>query len=107
MAAQRPLALVMALGLVGLISAAVLKAGDAIGTVNQGAGIDIATDAGIGPDGVVDPTTAGDANIKQLAENLYNDHVLAFELTSVLLIVAVAGTVLLTRKWPKAEKATT
>ena len=45
-----------------------------------------------------------DGNIQQLAENLFGDHVLAFELTSVLLIVAVAGTVLMTRKWPKNEE---
>ena len=42
-----------------------------------------------------------DANIQQLASNLYGDHVFAFQLTSVLLVVAVAGTVLLTRKWPR------
>ena len=40
------------------------------------------------------------------AANLYTDHVLAFQLTSVLLIVAVVGTVLLTRKWPKQGAAT-
>ncbi|MEP1123363.1 MAG: NADH-quinone oxidoreductase subunit J [Ilumatobacter sp.] len=90
---QRPLAAVMGVGLVGLIVAAVVKAGDAIGTVNPGAGIDTAT------------AENNDGNIQQLAQNLYNDHVLAFELTSVLLIVAVAGTVLLTRKWPKAGQA--
>ena len=39
-----------------------------------------------------------DANIRQLADNLFSDHVFAFELTSVLLIVAVAGTVVLTRR---------
>ncbi|MEL6892450.1 MAG: NADH-quinone oxidoreductase subunit J [Actinomycetota bacterium] len=86
---QRPLAAIMMLGLVGLISAAVLKAGDAV--LARGDGIDVA--------GAASPD--GDSNIRQLAQNLYNDHVLAFELTSVLLIVAVAGTVLLTRKWPK------
>ncbi|WP_051062359.1 NADH-quinone oxidoreductase subunit J family protein [Ilumatobacter nonamiensis] len=86
---QRPLAAVMAVGLVALITAAVIEAGDAIGTLNPGTGIDTAT--------VEDP----DSNIQQLAQNLYNDHVLAFELTSVLLIVAVVGTVLMTRKWPK------
>jgi NADH-quinone oxidoreductase subunit J len=90
---QRPLAAVMAVGLVGLITAAVVTAGDAIGTTNPGTGIDTAT------------LENGDSNIQQLAQNLYNDHVLAFELTSVLLIVAVAGTVLLTRKWPKAQQA--
>ncbi len=86
---QRPLAAVMGVGLVGLVTAAVVRAGDAV--LAPGTGIDVAGSAN--PD--------GDANIRQLAQNLYNDHVLAFQLTSVLLIVAVAGTVLLTRKWPK------
>ncbi|MFK7919217.1 MAG: NADH-quinone oxidoreductase subunit J [Ilumatobacter sp.] len=95
---QRPLAAIMAVGLVGLITAAVVQAGDAIGTTNVGTGIDVAGQ--VGADGQV---VSGDGNIQQLAQNLYNDHVLAFELTSVLLIVAVAGTVLLTRKWPKAN----
>ena len=89
---QRPLAAVMGVGLVGLIVAAVVQAGDAIGTTNPNpTGIETAT------------LENNDSNIQQLAQNLYNDHVLAFELTSVLLIVAVAGTVLLTRKWPKAD----
>ncbi len=90
---QRPLAAIMGVGLVALITAAVARAGDAIGTTNPGTGIDLATQEN------------NDSNIQQLAQNLYNDHVLAFELTSVLLIVAVAGTVLLTRKWPKQEAA--
>lgn len=97
---QRPLAAIMSLGLVGLITAAVVQAGDAIGTTNPGSGIDIA-----GETAANGQTVSGDGNIQQLAQNLYNDHVLAFELTSVLLIVAVAGTVLLTRKWPKAGQA--
>jgi NADH-quinone oxidoreductase subunit J len=42
-----------------------------------------------------------DANIEQLADSLFTDHVFAFELTSVLLVVAVAGTVLMTRKMRK------
>ena len=40
----------------------------------------------------------GDENIRALARNLFSDHLFAFEFTSILLIVAVAGTVLLTRK---------
>ena len=95
---QRPLAAIMAVGLVAIITAAVVRAGDAV--LARGDGIDVA--------GADNPDS--DANIRQLAQNLYNDHVLAFELTSVLLIVAVAGTVLLTRKWPKTadddERAT-
>ncbi len=86
---QRPLAAVMAVGLVGLLGAAIVRANDAL-VINPGAGIDTATETG-----------NNDANIRQLAANLYGDHVFAFQLTSVLLIVAVAGTVLLTRKWPR------
>jgi NADH-quinone oxidoreductase subunit J len=89
-AIQRPLAGVMAVGLVGLLGAAIVRANDAA-VLSPGTGIDTATDTG-----------NNDANIQQLAANLYGDHVFAFQLTSVLLIVAVAGTVVLTRKWPRA-----
>jgi NADH-quinone oxidoreductase subunit J len=99
--AQRPLAAVMGLGLVALVTAAVLKAGDAIGVAGNGSQIDVAGQPTADGQSVV----GSDGNIQQLAENLYTDHLLAFELTSVLLIVAVAGTVLLTRKWPKAGAA--
>ncbi len=84
---QRPLAAVMAVGLIGLVSAAVVRARDAL-VINPGSGLDVAGE-----------NAGHDANIQQLAANLYSDHVFAFELTSVLLIVAVVGTVLLTRKW--------
>jgi NADH-quinone oxidoreductase subunit J len=99
---QRPLAAVMTVGLVGLITAAVLKAGDAIGTLNPGVGLDVAGELTADGQNLV----PSDGNIQQLARNLYNDHVLALQLTSVLLIVAVVGTVLLTRKWPKQGAAT-
>ena len=88
---QRPLAAVMGVGLIGLVAAAVVRARDAL-VINPGTGLDVAGE-----------NAGHDANIKQLAENLYGDHVFAFELTSVLLIVAVVGTVLLTRKWSKAD----
>ena len=99
---QRPLAAVMTVGLVGMITAAVVKAGDAIGTLNPGLGLAVAGEVSVDGETVV----SNDGNIQQLARNLYNDHVLAFQLTSVLLIVAVVGTVLLTRKWPKQGAAT-
>ena len=86
---QRPMAAIMGVGLVGLVGAAVVRARDA-SSINPGSGIATATDSG-----------NNDANIQQLASNLYGDHVFAFQLTSVLLVVAVAGTVLLTRKWPR------
>jgi NADH-quinone oxidoreductase subunit J len=76
---QRPLALVIGLGLAGLVIASVVRASD---RMSEGPPLD----------------ADGDANIKQLAQNLFGDYVFAFEFTSVLLIVAVAGTVMLTRK---------
>jgi NADH-quinone oxidoreductase subunit J len=89
---QRPLAAVMGVGIVGLLIAAVVAARDA-DPLTAGAGLDVAGE----------PSAAGtpaghDANIQQLADNLFGDNVLAFELMSVLLIVAVAGTVVLTRR---------
>ena len=86
---QRPLAAVMGVGIVGLVGAAIIRARDAL-DINPGTGVANASDTG-----------NNDANIEQLATNLYGDHVFAFQLTSVLLIVAVAGTVLMTRKWPR------
>jgi len=86
---QRPLAYVMGVGLVGLLGAAIVRSRDMV-VLNPGTGIDNADEIG-----------NHDANIQQLASNLYGDHVFAFQLTSVLLVVAVAGTVILTRKWPK------
>ncbi len=86
---QRPLAAVMGVGLLGLLAAAIVRAHDAV-TINAGPGIDVASETG-----------EHDSNIRQLANNLFSDHVFAFELTSALLIVAVLGTVLLTRKWAR------
>ena len=39
-----------------------------------------------------------DANIQQLARSVFGDYVVAFELTSILLVVAVVGTVMLARR---------
>ena len=39
-----------------------------------------------------------DANTVQLAESIFSKYVVAFEVTSVLLVIAGVGTVLLTRK---------
>ena len=43
----------------------------------------------------------GEQNVKALALNLFSDNVFAFEATSVLLVVAVLGTVILARRPPK------
>jgi NADH-quinone oxidoreductase subunit J len=80
---QRPLAAVVGLGIAGLVIAAVVRGRDAL----REAGEPLASD--------------GDQNVQALARNLFEDHVFAFEFTSVLLIVAVTGTVLLTRKVKK------
>ena len=95
---QRPLAAVMSLGLIALVGAAVIRARDAV-VIGPGTGIDVA-----GEVSAVPTQPPHDANVNQLAENLFSDHVFAFELTSVLLIVAVVGTVVMTRKWPKAAE---
>ena len=82
---QRPLAVVVGGGVSALVIAAVLRVRDTLGSDEVAA--------------------AGDTNIRALARNLYSDHVLAFELTSVLLIVAVVGTVVLTRRVRTSEDA--
>jgi NADH-quinone oxidoreductase subunit J len=81
---QRPLAIVVGLGVAGLLIAAIERGRD---TLAEGQPL----------------ASAGDSNIKLLANNLFEDHVFAFEFTSVLLIVAVAGTVVLTRKSHKDD----
>ncbi len=87
----RPLAAVMGLGVVGLLIAAIVSTRDT-SPLRASSGLDI---AGQSNGGVIGDH---DANIRQLAHNLFSDNVFAFELTSVLLIVAVAGTVVMTRR---------
>ncbi len=81
---QRPLAAIVGLGVIGLVVASVVASRDAIGT---GSGLEI-------------PTVTGDndSNIRQIARSVFGDYVVAFEITSVLLVVAVVGTVMLTRR---------
>ena len=86
---QRPLAGIVALGLVGTIGAAIIHSRSAIRTAT-GAGLDISTE-----------TLDTDSNIRQLARDLFSAQIFAFELTSALLVVAVVGTVLLVRKPPR------
>ena len=90
---QRPLAAIVSLGIVGVIGAAIVQAKDGIRT-NSGTGIQLATTTG-----------DHDSNIRQIARDLFSDHVFAFELTSVLLVVAVIGTVLLARRPDKLTSA--
>ena len=89
---QRPLAAIVGVGLFAIIGGAVLHGRNALPV--RGPGLDTAE----GPGG-------HDSNIRQLANDLFGDHVFAFEVTSVLLVIAVVGTVLLARR-PRSSGAT-
>ena len=81
---QRPLALVVGAGVMGIVIAAIVASQDLLG--RRGNGLTATT---------VENT---DANIRQLARQIFSNNVFAFELTSVLLLVAVLGTVLMARR---------
>jgi NADH-quinone oxidoreductase subunit J len=53
-----------------------------------------------GQKSATDPLSGGDANVVILARSLFSDYVFAFEVTSVLLVIAVIGTVILARRPP-------
>ena len=81
---QRPLAVIIGAGISAIVIAAI-----------------VSSRAGLGPSGKgLNETTleSPDANIRQLARVIFSDNVFAFELTSVLLLVAVIGTVVMARK---------
>ena len=89
---QRPVALVIGVALVSLIGVAVLVSHDrTIATVIPS---DAVTEAATDPH---------NGNVRAIARDVFSDHVLAFELTSVLLVIAVIGTVILARKPRKGE----
>ena len=90
LAAQRWIAGLVGVAMLGLLVTAILTGVDAV--YPRGEGI-ASVVAGDNPD----------ANIDQLAHIIFSDYVVAFELTSVLLLVAVVGTVLLARKRKAAK----
>ena len=73
------------MSLLGLLAAAIYTGADSV--LSRGEGI-ASNVAGDNPD----------ANIQQLATSIFSDYVVAFEVTSILLVVAVVGTVLLSRR---------
>jgi NADH-quinone oxidoreductase subunit J len=79
---QRFAAPVIGVALAGLIGAAIIAGRSVLG---EGEAI-----------------SADEDNITELAVSLFRDHVFAFELTSVLLVIAVVGTVLLARRMPRS-----
>ena len=83
--AQRWLAGIAGLGLLGPLVIAVSRGVEMLTTRAEG----LATSA---------EGASGDANIQQLARSVFGDYVVAFELTSILLVVAVVGTVMLARR---------
>lgn len=87
---QRPLALMVGLALIGIVTTAVLRSVDFLG--QKGSGINHVT------------VDAPDSNVRELARSIFSDNVFAFELTSVLLLVAVVGTVLMARRTNGAAK---
>jgi NADH-quinone oxidoreductase subunit J len=74
---QRPMAALAGVSLLGLLVASILR------------GSHVIRDAS---DGAIEP------NINRLARSLFTDYVFAFEVTSVLLVVAVVGAVVLARR---------
>lgn len=82
--AQRPLALIVGGGLTAIVVAAIVTSREGIAPAGRG----------------LNATTVDnpDANIRQLARSIFSDHVFAFELTSILLLVAVVGTVIMARR---------
>ena len=92
---QRKVAIVVGGGVIGLISFAAIASRDNIALVKPQQS-DAVTSVGQLAD-------LHDSNIRALARDLFSDHVLAFELTSVLLVIAVVGTVLLARRAPKSD----
>lgn len=89
LAAQRPLAVVVSLGLIGILVAAFATGSGVLH--ERGAGLKIP-----------DLANESDANTTQLAQSIFSQYVVAFEVTSVLLVVAVVGTVLLARRTKSA-----
>ena len=81
MRVQRPLAVVLGLSVAGLVGAAVIASRD-VAPGRVGGGLEVAL-----PDG----SRTHDGNIRALARDVFSDHVLAFELTSVLLVIAGLG----------------
>ena len=87
---QRPLALVLGVGMFAVLTTAVVRSRDSLRFKGEGVATATLEDA--------------DGNIRQIARSIFGDYVVAFELTSVLLIVAVVGTVVLARR-RKSERS--
>ncbi|MGQ0832325.1 MAG: NADH-quinone oxidoreductase subunit J [Microthrixaceae bacterium] len=98
---QRAAALVLGLGILALPLLAISSTdGEATGAMPS-AGVPAADGTGGAPDPNLLSGQAAD--IDQLGESLFSDYLFAFEATSVLLVIAVVGAVVMSRKVKRAE----
>jgi NADH-quinone oxidoreductase subunit J len=82
LAGQRPAAAVVAVSALGLLALLAVRA------------VQVST----GAPSVTLPLDSGRSNIAALAEVLFTDYLFAFEVTSVLLVIAVVGAVVMARR---------
>jgi NADH-quinone oxidoreductase subunit J len=98
---QRIAALVIGLGVLALPLVALASTGfEATGA--HPAGITTAADGSTTP-AATNRIDADVADIDQLGESLFTDYLFAFEVTSVLLVIAVVGAVVMSRRVRRSE----
>jgi NADH-quinone oxidoreductase subunit J len=99
---QRVAAVIVAAAILALPIVAMANADfEATGARPTEAGIDQATGQVIV--GSTNRLDEGKADVEQLGESLFTDYLFAFEVTSVLLVIAVVGAVVLARKVKRAD----
>jgi NADH-quinone oxidoreductase subunit J len=99
---QRVAAVIVAAAILALPIVAMANADfEATGARPAEAGIDQATGQVIV--GSANRLDDGKADVEQLGESLFTDYLFAFEVTSVLLVIAVVGAVVLARKVKRAD----
>jgi NADH-quinone oxidoreductase subunit J len=95
LAGQRPAAVVAGIGVLGAAIATLLVTRDnAIGGTNQVV-TGVMTAGGV-PLG--DTPVSADQNVERVGQLLFTDYLFAFEVTSILLVIAVIGAVVLARR---------
>ena len=85
--AQRPLAAIVGVAVLALVGTSIIVSRGILKVTDAGKAVDASN------------------NLRDLARSIFSDYVFAFELTSVLLVIAVLGTVLLARRLPKRESS--
>ncbi len=88
---QRPLAVITGGALLGLLLAIINSADSLTGTRSASRSLD-----------AIDQFGEPLPNVNQLAESVFTEHVFAFEVTGLLLTVAVVGAVVMARRIPGA-----